>query len=422
MSSEFFSFLQPTDPPEVKYNVAFITAAASIIVAILGTAFSIVSLRLSRRNQSALQTEQAALTQRNQRSLATLQSNLERETQTQLENAKSVLAEQSQKRLEAFKAEMSVKNQADLEQLKSSLAEQGQDRNARRDYEYEARKRLYAECEPLLFQLAEMAEHGYHRIYSLARTARLGGLPRWLRGNGYYMRSTLYKLIVPLVIFRLIQQRVTFIDLTLDEHIARQYRLLKFLYLTFTDSFEFAKLSPGIDYQPDVRDWEEMRQSDEAKHWRQGLYLGSLDNVIDVLIVENEAGKSRWKTYGQFEREFAQKDSDTYKYFSNLADVFQGFHPKKRPILWRMLWTQTLIYEQIIEAQSLLIGGTRVNLAAVSPQLPGQSLEWRTSPDEASDFEVLTEPHRVAREYLEIRLPDIFLPTDKNKAADDILR
>jgi biopolymer transport protein ExbB/TolQ len=42
--------------------------------------------------------------------------------------------------------------------LASELEEQRAVRDARRDYEYEARKRLYAECEPLLFEAAELAE------------------------------------------------------------------------------------------------------------------------------------------------------------------------------------------------------------------------------------------------------------------------
>lgn len=48
------------------------------------------------------------------------------------------------------------------------------DRDALRDYEYEARKRLYRECGPILFQLAEQAEAMYYRIIGLAGTARQG--------------------------------------------------------------------------------------------------------------------------------------------------------------------------------------------------------------------------------------------------------
>src|SRR6185369_4404651 len=154
--------LQNGEPAEVKYTVAVIAAIASITVAVISAAISILTLILSRMNQSALQRQQAALTLKNQTDLANLQSILTLQTQTELEKAKSVLTENSQARLESHKADLNAKNQSDIELLRSRLGEQGKDRDARRDYQYEAHKRLYAECEPLLFQLADFAEHGYH--------------------------------------------------------------------------------------------------------------------------------------------------------------------------------------------------------------------------------------------------------------------
>ncbi|MGA9998350.1 MAG: hypothetical protein WBP93_23250 [Pyrinomonadaceae bacterium] len=405
-----FALQQSSEPPEVKYNVAFITAIASIIVAVFSAVFSYINLRISRNNQSTLQREQAALTQRNQTELANIQSQLTLQTQNELEKAKSELAEKSQVRLESHKAELSAKNQTDIEFLRSRLGEQGKERDARRDYEYEAHKRLYAECEPLLFQLADLAEHANHRVYSLARSARLGQLPMWLASDGYYLRSTMYKLMAPLVVFRLIQQRLTFVDLTLDEHIANQYRLLKLLYLTFTDPFDFAEIDPKLKYNPDVKDWQDKRKENEQIHWPQGLYLGSLDNSIDALITTaDQNGKVRLKTFGEFDSEFSDKNSDTYRMFMTFADVLDGFHPQRRPVLWRMLYTQTLIYQQMIESQATSKeASTRVDLSSILLKLPTRNLDWRKSESDASSDEALLIPKQVAREYLRIRLPEVF--------------
>lgn len=405
-----FALQQPSEPPEVKYNVAFIAAIASMIVAVISAVFSYINLRISRNNQSALQREQAALTQSNQTELANIQSRLTLQTQNELEKAKSELAEKSQVRLESHKADLTAKNQTDIEFLRSKLGEQGKERDARRDYEYEAHKRLYAECEPLLFQLADLAEHANHRVYSLARSARLGQLPRWLAGDGYYLRSTMYKLMAPLVVFRLIQQRLTFVDLTLDEHIANQYRLLKLLYLTFTDPFDFAEIEPKLKYNPDVRDWRDKRKEKEQIHWPQGLYLGSLDNSIDALITTaDQNGKTRLKTFGEFDSEFSDKDSDAHRMFMTFADVLDGFHPQQRPVLWRMLCTQTLIYQQLIESQSTSKeASTRVDLSAILLKLPTRNLDWRMTPSDVSSDEALLIPKQVAQEYLRIRLPDVF--------------
>jgi hypothetical protein len=400
---------QAPEPPGVKYNVAFITAVATVVAAVIS---GIISHLISRRNQSALQKEQAELTRRNQEKLADLQARLTLRTQNGLERAKSELAERLQVRLESHKAELTAKNQADVEFLRARLGEQGKERDARRDYEYDAHKRLYAECEPLLFQLADLAEQAKHRVYSLARSARLGPLHKWLGGDGYYLRSTMYKLMAPLVVFRLIQQRLTFVDLTLDAHIANQYRLLKLLYLTFTDPYDFAGVEPKLEYKPDVegKDWRTKRQENEQVHWPQGLYLGTLDNALDALILADTQGKTRLKTFGEFESEYSDKNSRTHQMLMPVAEVLLGFHPQRRPVLWRMLCTQTLIYDRMIESHATSKGSsTRIGLSAVSPKLPKRDLDWRSSTTSDVSFdEALTIPGRVSHEYLRVRLPEVF--------------
>jgi hypothetical protein len=66
-------------------------------------------------------------------------------------------------------------NQRDVEKLKAELVERKSERDARRDYEYEARKRLYQEYEPLFFQFTESAEVALGHIQSLAERGREGG-------------------------------------------------------------------------------------------------------------------------------------------------------------------------------------------------------------------------------------------------------
>src|SRR5262249_28588645 len=67
-------------------------------------------------------------------------------------------------------------NQRDVEELKAKLSETKAERDALRDYEYEARKRLYHECGPLMFQLLEQAEGAINRVRNLARAASQGNL------------------------------------------------------------------------------------------------------------------------------------------------------------------------------------------------------------------------------------------------------
>ena len=58
----------------------------------------------------------------------------------------------------------------DVERTKAELENKASVENARRTYEFDARKRLYDQIEPLLFQLFEAAEGSYYRVASLVRT------------------------------------------------------------------------------------------------------------------------------------------------------------------------------------------------------------------------------------------------------------
>ena len=129
-----------------------------------------------------------------------------------LEYHKNILAKDLEGRKKVLTEEMdNHKNDLakDLEAYKDTLTETQAERAARRDYQYEARKRLYQQYEPLLFQLVEHCESAKERIYSLARSAKEGDLEKvgWLsKWDEYYLYSTIYFLLSPLVIFKLMQQ------------------------------------------------------------------------------------------------------------------------------------------------------------------------------------------------------------------------
>jgi len=102
-------------------------------------------------------------------------------------------------------------NQREIEKLKGEIVDSNAERDARRDYQYEARKRLYEQCGPLLFQLSEAAESAYHRVMSLASRAREGNLEpggtSFLK-DSYFRLSTLYRLFVPAAVLKLRPTRV----------------------------------------------------------------------------------------------------------------------------------------------------------------------------------------------------------------------
>jgi hypothetical protein len=257
-----------------------------------------------------------------------------------LERAKAHFQEDLERRKGELQADLEERKtglQKELEEFKAGLTEQLAVQNARRSYEYDAKRRLYVQVEPLLFQLFEAAEGAFHAVTSLARTQRKKHLPEWLADDAdkYYIRSIIHRLFLPLAILRLIQRTTTHIDLTLDPSIRLRYALLKESYLTWTDDFGLADVEPELTYDPNKDDWSKLRKADRAKYWRQGLVIGELDRLVDAMTVA-ESSPQRAMNFGEWE--LAVSNSKELKpAFGIVEDIFIGFEFHDRPVLGRVL-------------------------------------------------------------------------------------
>jgi hypothetical protein len=295
----------------------------------------------------------------------------------------------------------------DLAGLNHRLDTERDKESALRDYQYEARKRLYAECQPLLFQAVLLAEDASHRVASLwGATERADVRPDgfgWLDPEhiGYYFTSTVYFLLVPMTVARLLYRRLTSVDVALDADIQRQYELWKVIYLSFTGDFDLAhseRLSDDLkrEYDPDRAD---PGQPDRARmlrerpevYARQGLYRAVVENVADALIVDSHEG-SRPKTYGEFCADWNADSSKISELKGELISLFGGFHPSRKPVLWRVLVAQYLLYAELLRPAADPRAG---------PQLA--HVEWLRS----SDGNEPDPTVRAAWSYVEPKLSDI---------------
>ena len=314
--------------------------------------------------------------------------------------------------LEAFKTKLTAEFTKELDSFRADIAEKQAEKNARRDYLYEARKRLYQEYEPLLFQLVELSESALKRIYGLARTAREGDLgphhSGWLSpdnpSSSYFAANTIYRFVAPLVIIKLIQRRLTLIDLTVDPHINNQYSLAKWLYLSFTQDFALARMEPRLAYVhvQNNEEAQEKRKAHPEKYWRQGIVAGRLDSAVEALIVRDPHGVSRCMSFGEFEEIY--NDANATGKFDSFREIFMHFHPKTRPVLWRLLITQAHIYQALLSTREIKITASAEDhapklLKPISKE-DRLKLDWRQKRDEATDEEVLSQPFEAALAYL----------------------
>jgi len=305
-----------------------------------------------------------------------------------------------------------------LKNLESDLTELQAARNARRDYEYEARKRLYAEVEPVLFQLMELSEGALYRIYSIARTARDGDLDpaskSWLGSDqSYYFRSTIYYLFVPMAAIKLLQRRITFVDLALETRMNAKYALAKRLLKTFTDDFEVATLEPALPYSPNADNADAMREKEPAKYCRQGVFIGHIENVVEAMIHDGgTTGSSRIKSFGEIETDWWDKNSSLAKSLPRIIRLLLNFHPARRPVLWRILIVQAHLYDALVKMRENKLHGdtTPEKPLRILPKEAQQKLDWRNPQKKEVTDKELVVPFAVAQRYFERHLGELFQP------------
>jgi hypothetical protein len=308
-----------------------------------------------------------------------------------------------------FSTVATFRTQKRLSTLNDRLQEQRAERDARRDYEYESKKRLYGECEPVLFQALELAETARRRVISLARTARNRDLSPdgsgWLADPGYYFRSTVFYLLAPATSYKILQRRLTAFDLTLDPNLQFQYELLKLVFSSYTFDHDLSKENPSLRYNPDEADpenpgRERLLQESPQVHRRQGLYLGIVDQIADALVTKTD-DVYRCKSLGEFWLEFDDQKSKLGRLSGEITELFRGFHPLLTPVLWRVLVAQYLLFGALLQPRHLQMRGKN-NLLLILPKpdtSDTEALDWRTSARQASDSAVAA-PLLAAHSYL----------------------
>lgn len=290
-----------------------------------------------------------------------------------------------------------------LAELAHTLDEKKAESNARRDYIYEARKRLYAECEPLLFQGLELADNAQRRVQSLARSCRESKLlidgSGWLAQEDYYLHSSIYALLAPLTTFKILQRKLTRIDLSLEPDIRSQYEIFRAAFDTFTDDYQLAAMEPRLKYDPKSDDangvnTEGLVLNFPAIYQKQGFYRGTLDQIVEAMVFA-EGGSQRCKSFGEFLADLGKPQSAAGQLERQIRTLLLHFHPARTPVLWRLLITQFYLYQNLMAEA----GSTKSLFSSQPSEMEVACLNWDASDDFAAWVQV-EAGHRYAAEKL----------------------
>ena len=243
----------------------------------------------------------------------------------------------------------------EMEVLRASLARESAAEQSKREYEYAARKRIYAEAEPLILKLAASCDFAAARIIDLADSRRWPELRAsrdintfWMLSNTSEVISLARALLEPLALYTLLSEKVTLVDLTLDQRVSEIYTLARAAYRVHLADYEIATIAPAVRYDPVVSDWRAKRAAEQATYWWQGLTRGRLDPAVE-LCIHRDAG--RLTTTAEFESRYLElfdsPGDSRSKSLGLFCNPIYNFAPTDRPVFWRMLMCQLLIYRRI---------------------------------------------------------------------------
>ena len=209
------------------------------------------------------------------------------------------------------------------------------EKSAEREYNLEARKRLYSAIGPLRFQLLVAARDVAARITNYAADHDSFGMNL----KGYYGRSTLYRLLRPLAIAELIERQMTYADFSVDPSGVELLRFKKAALTAFTDGDSILD-HPGADWGAQ----------------REHVFSGTLSRLANVIIVPDEDGSDRRRPMHFHEFEPFVGDAANFKRLSPLTDILSDFRVRTKPIFWIRLVCYAYVCNEYVGRAGSSIG------------------------------------------------------------------
>lgn len=205
------------------------------------------------------------------------------------------------------------------------------ERESERQYEFEARRRLYLAIGPLRFQLLLACRDIAGRILSYARAERYA-----MDIEGYYGRSTLYRLLRPIAILELMERQIAYSDFAVDQSALDCLRLKKTL----------SRILSGDDVlcgHPAV-DWSRQKEH---------VYADTIPAVAATLICEIPDQPDRVQRFEEFREAIVNDGADRLAPFPQLLADFSA---NGKPILWLRLVALAHACNAFIERQGEDLG------------------------------------------------------------------
>ena len=253
--------------------------------------------------------------------------------------SRTLVSHRLQKDLETFKSSLERDRASDQAAIEGRIREQVErslgDLAAQREYDLDARKRLYAAIGPLRFQLllacrdlaGRVQAHGLGRVYDMSL-------------KGYYGRTSLFRILRPLGLAELVERQIAYADFAVD---SGAIDLLRFKGSAFA-AFSGGRLVEG---HPDVN-W-----NSQVQH----IFFDYISRCANVMIAEETEGRERALRFHEFASLLDGKDGTAA--FSPFSTIFDGMTPQAKPLLWTRLVVYGHLCNGFVNRTGVVIGFER---------------------------------------------------------------
>jgi hypothetical protein len=284
------------------------------------------------------------------------------------ERAKAV---KDNERRDQKNAERQAEIESQLAALNAKIKRDADEETAKRDYTYDALKRLYSDVNPLLFQLREYCDG------SAWRTRRIicGEIQV---DDGRHLMTSSQRVCAPLVVAQELQRHLTAVDLRVDPVIRAQYIVSRELLWTLHAGKAIAHIEPRIIYPEDPR---------------QHLTFAQLQRLVDALTVKDPDGSRRPMKQFELEDAWHDKDPRITKTLKSFERLFSGATPTSKPVLWRLLFAHAYFMHVYVDLVDRNSGepGSLVPIDTESFRWPGADEDLFTSQRAAAETFVRTQ-------------------------------
>ena len=170
------------------------------------------------------------------------------------------------------------------------------------------------------------------------------------------------------------------------------------------DDFDLAQAgATPLAYEPHHTQAQSLRQAQPAVYWQQGVPRGILDNAIESLLVRESGAAPRVMSFLEFAHARTEQDGPMRNAFERIGYLVADFHPRTRPVFWRVLLATAGIYRALIrvaDRNTHDIASLHAAQLLATVDAERDSFDWRADKHDADDSRAIEHAHAAVAAYL----------------------